>query len=889
MNDRGLVPLIAVACVAFGLGWIAATYPVDPGASDAYVTRGDPRHSFEEILAIEDGRERTRLLVAFFDRSDPALAPDLRDVLTDLTSDANVDETVEALFAEWWASADPTAAFHSAVNPRWKDRHPWMREVMRVWTREDPITAAASVLELPRGPIQGRLEAARSVVDAWLELEEMPDPTPLLLVLRELEPIARGGALQHVVATLVERRGIDATLDFVRGLSSDPATDGPNEVTTELLSRTAVVLLDHDPALAVAQAAEHAETPYGTGVYKHLAYYWGIRDGAAAMEWALSLPDDGKRPMILKRAWLSFGRKQTEAARAWLHERVPSESLRGIYREHLRALGSTEPELAFEVADRAENEALRLELRAAVARGWMKSDPDAASEWLAGAALPPELEARVLKAAPRVAPRIAATAPDSSAIPEVGFLRASGSGILDRAGRPEARPAPRPGRGTRSRWSARTCLRIVRRDPYRPTDGDEVDLIVVGSGAGAICAGLAAQALGQSVLIVEKQAKVGGSTAISGGVLWVPDNPLMAEEGLADDYARARTYFDAAVTYDAPCTSPARREAFLKVAPPMVSFLRDRGMRFFRPEGWSDYYDDLPGGEPRSRCLMAPLYDARALGDWAPRLARSPVGAGMPVHSHELTPLYLVRRTWAGKRMALVLAARMLRARLTGADLVTNGAALQGRLLEIGLRAGIPIATECPVTDLVLEANQVVGVRIERPGEEAIVLRARKGVLLNAGGFSRSDDLRERIGPRPADERMDRGQSRRHGRGPRAGDGPRRRDRQSRRVLVGGDVARTRRALARRNTHARRADRALDASSRPRLPYSILVDPTGERYCNESASYMELGERMYERTRRGRRRSRAGRSSTDSIASAIRGARPCPARRRDAWLETRAT
>ena len=158
----------------------------------------------------------------------------------------------------------------------------------------------------------------------------------------------------------------------------------------------------------------------------------------------------------------------------------------------------------------------------------------------------------------------------------------------------------------------------------------EYDLVIVGSGAGSMCAALAARSLGKSVVILEKQAKVGGSTAISGGVLWTPNNPLMAEEGVPDSYPRARTYFDAAVTYQADCTSAARRKAFLKIGPPMVDFLRERGMEFFRPDGWSDYYDDLPGGEPRSRCLMAPLYDARALGDWAPRLARSPVGGGMP-------------------------------------------------------------------------------------------------------------------------------------------------------------------------------------------------------------------------------------------------------------------
>lgn len=399
MNGRGFVPFLAVACVAFGLGWIAGTRSAEPVDAAADVAGGDARQSLEAILEIEDGRERTRRLVGFFDRHDPALAPELRDLLADLSSDANVDETAEALFAQWWASADPVEAFHSAVNPRWKDRHPWMREVMRAWTREDPITAASAVLELPRGPIQGRLEAARAVVDAWLELEEMPDPTPLFLVLRELEPMARGGALQHVVATLVERRGIEETLDLIRGLPRDSVMDGTTDVTTELFARTAVVLLDEDPALAVAWAEEHAETPFATGIQKHLAYYWGIRDGEAAMEWALSLPDDKARPMILKRAWLSFGRKHTDEARTWLHARVPSDDLRGIYREHLRALGSTEPELALQLADRAEDETLRQQLRAAAARGWMKSDPDAASAWLAGADLPEDLAERVRSAA----------------------------------------------------------------------------------------------------------------------------------------------------------------------------------------------------------------------------------------------------------------------------------------------------------------------------------------------------------------------------------------------------------------------------------------------------------------------------------------------------------
>ncbi len=378
--------------------------------------------------------------------------------------------------------------------------------------------------------------------------------------------------------------------------------------------------------------------------------------------------------------------------------------------------------------------------------------------------------------------------------------------------------------------------------------GSEVDLIVVGSGAGSIIAALVAKSLGRSVVVLEKQARVGGSTAISGGVLWTPFNPLMAEEGIPDAYDRARRYFDSVVTYEGPGTSPARREAFLKVGPPMIAFLRARGMQFFRPEGWADYYDDRPGGEPRSRCLMAPLFDARALGPWAPRLARSPVGAGMPVHSHELPELYLAKRTWRGKTTAMRLAGRMLRAKLLGADLVSNGAAIQGRMLEIALREGIPIVPEAKVADLVVEGDRVVGVRIALPSGER-VLRARGAVLLNAGGFSRNDALRGRFGPAPTRAQWT--------------------------AANPGDTGELLETAMRLGAAVDNLDafwwvpttqgldgRWPEGTTMPdgtlapwthhldlSLPYSIVVDRLGERYVNESASYMEVGERMHERDR----------------------------------------
>ena len=159
------------------------------------------------------------------------------------------------------------------------------------------------------------------------------------------------------------------------------------------------------------------------------------------------------------------------------------------------------------------------------------------------------------------------------------------------------------------------------------------------------------------------------------------------------------------MTYDGPGTTPARREAFLRNGPEMVEFLERAGMTFVYADGWSDYYDDLPGGEPRGRSLIAELFDIRELGDWAPKLSRYP-GFALPMNADEFPDLLLVKRTLEGKQRAATLAWRMLKHKLTGKQLVGAGAAIQGRMLQIALREQLPIWTESPVTDLIVEAQR---------------------------------------------------------------------------------------------------------------------------------------------------------------------------------------
>ncbi|NPT53940.1 FAD-dependent oxidoreductase [Paraburkholderia elongata] len=371
------------------------------------------------------------------------------------------------------------------------------------------------------------------------------------------------------------------------------------------------------------------------------------------------------------------------------------------------------------------------------------------------------------------------------------------------------------------------------------------DFVVVGSGGGSMCAALACKTAGKEAVIIEKQDKVGGSTGYSGGVWWLPNNHVMKRHGVNDSYERARQYFDAAVTYQGPGASPARREAYLRTAPKMAEFLEKQGMQFVYADGWSDYYDTLPGGEPRGRSLLAKLFDIKELGEWAPKLSRYK-GPSIPANSNEFPELFLLKRTWGGKRKAMQLAGRMLYQKVTGKELVSNGAAIQGRMLQMALRADIPIWTDTPVRELIVEDGRVTGVIAMRSGREMRV-RAREGVLLNTGGFSRNAEMRRKYQPQPSSSNWTNANPGDTGEVLEAA------------VAIGAAVDCMEEAwwvvtsLGPNETLPEGA-RAPDGSPLPfmhhldlSLPFSIMVDQDGERFCDEAGAYMEIGQRMYRR------------------------------------------
>jgi 3-oxosteroid 1-dehydrogenase len=377
------------------------------------------------------------------------------------------------------------------------------------------------------------------------------------------------------------------------------------------------------------------------------------------------------------------------------------------------------------------------------------------------------------------------------------------------------------------------------------------DLIIVGSGGGSMCAALAAKRLGKRAVILEKRDKIGGSTGFSGGVWWVPNNPLMARQGIADSVEKAKTYFDSVVTYKGPAVTQERRDAFLNASRRMVSFLEKEGMKFRRPRTWPDYYDDLPGGVSEGRSLMAVNFNIRRLGRWADRLSTYAPMRAIPVGADLFPTLFTMKRTMAGKVAAFRVAVALMAKKLfPWREIVANGAAVQGRMLEIALREQLPIFPDTAVADFIVENDRVVGVLIEQKGQRARVL-ANDGVLVNAGGFSRNQAMRNQY--------QQRGESNTEWTNANSGDTG---EVLESMIKLGAatdcmDTAwwvPTSRGL---DGSWPKGQVSADGSIYPSMhhldlsmPHLMMVDQDGRRLADESGAYMEIGERMYDRQRK---------------------------------------
>jgi len=358
------------------------------------------------------------------------------------------------------------------------------------------------------------------------------------------------------------------------------------------------------------------------------------------------------------------------------------------------------------------------------------------------------------------------------------------------------------------------------------------DFIIVGSGGGSVPAALVMQEQGKRPLIIEKQPVIGGSSAFSGGVIWIPNNDRLNEESGNDSPERARTYFDAVVGDSGPASSPRRRDAYIRHGTEMVRFLERQGMQFIHAH-WPDYYDTRPGGLAEGRSIEAPLFDVRRLGEWAPKLAQHPMTGSLPLVSGESVRIFVATRTWKGRRLLAKLAYRMILKKVFGRQLRGAGNALQGRLFEIALRRGTPIWTDTPVKDFIVSNGRVTGVVVEREGR-SVQLTARLGVLINAGGFSRNLAMRERYQPKPASVAWTHANPGDTGEMIQAA------------MQIGAAVDLMNESWWLASSYLPNGTTmGMHSPNDIGKPHCIVVDAKGRRFANESVSYMEFGQRMY--------------------------------------------
>ncbi|AFM18420.1 succinate dehydrogenase/fumarate reductase flavoprotein subunit [Mycolicibacterium chubuense NBB4] len=263
-----------------------------------------------------------------------------------------------------------------------------------------------------------------------------------------------------------------------------------------------------------------------------------------------------------------------------------------------------------------------------------------------------------------------------------------------------------------------------------------VDVLVVGSGGGGMTAALAAEAAGLDTLVVEKSPRFGGSTALSGGGIWVPGAPSQRREGHVPDPDAVMTYLK---HITGGLVSDARLRAYVDAAPEMMKFLENSStwLEFVWKPGYADYYPEAPGGSALGSTINVPAIDLRALGDeeqnlLAP-LALAPKGIWFA--PKDLRLFYQVRQSWRGKAVLLKLIWRMVRARVFGDRMAAIGQSLAARLRLAMKQHDIPLWLSAPMVELITDVDgAVVGAVVEKDGR-AVRVNARHGVILASGGF----------------------------------------------------------------------------------------------------------------------------------------------------------
>nr|WP_325264719.1 FAD-dependent oxidoreductase [uncultured Rhizobium sp.] len=277
-------------------------------------------------------------------------------------------------------------------------------------------------------------------------------------------------------------------------------------------------------------------------------------------------------------------------------------------------------------------------------------------------------------------------------------------------------------------------------------EGHVCDVLVVGSGAGGLATAITARKHGLSVIVIEKEPVFGGTTAFSGGVLWIPGNRHGKSNNPNDTRDAARRYLKAETGnwFDAQTI-----DAFLEAGPKMLDWFERETVVKFVPTLYPDYHPTVDGGVDVGRSVLAAPFDSTVLGSDLARL-RPPLGSitfmGMMFNSSNADIRHFFNATKSLTSFSYVMKRLVAHAgevvRHGRGVQVTSGNALAARLAAACLDLDIPILTDTPALRMTEDGGRITGVEVGGASPGRIV--ARRGVVLACGGYAQ--DLARRAG-----------------------------------------------------------------------------------------------------------------------------------------------
>lgn len=364
-----------------------------------------------------------------------------------------------------------------------------------------------------------------------------------------------------------------------------------------------------------------------------------------------------------------------------------------------------------------------------------------------------------------------------------------------------------------------------------------IDLLVVGTGAGAMTAALVGARAGLKVLMVEKSKTYGGTSATSGGGLWIPCNHLMPGVGIEDNHADAMTYMTALTGEDVP---RANVDSFVRNGARMLQWMMENTeVQYMAMAEYADYYQHIPGARPGGRSIDPLPYDARKLGDdfLHMQLPHQQVRVMGLMGYTNIEGAVLLSKAPGWFKLIVKLAWEYFsdlpwRFRSRRSRRLTMGNALIGRLRRSLLDLDVPIWLESPAERLLLEGDRIVGAVVSRRGER-VEVRAERGVILGSGGFEHSQALREKYLPNPTSAAWSAASPN------NTGD-----------MLVAGQAVGAKTALLDEawwgpSITVKGEDRARALFTERSMPGAIVVNKAGKRFFNESVAYTTAVQAMY--------------------------------------------